>query len=87
MSIVHSHLQDKLLVNTIHNHSYAFDLRKLQHKTRIHGDDYNKFLKDYDMEPSDMIILAFVDVPFAIYPRSSNGLPKERVVQDSVEGM
>ena len=34
---------------------YRFDLEKGQHKTRLFGPDYNRFLADYDMKPYDKI--------------------------------
>ena len=58
---------------------YIFDLNKKTYKTRIYGDQYNKFLEDYNMKPYDKIKLEFGTNYIMMTPRANDGSRKERV--------
>ena len=57
--VINTSMGNYLPVKTAENEFYRFDLDKLEHNTRIHGDEYNEFLEDYNMERSDIVMLAF----------------------------
>ena len=58
---------------------YIFDLNKKTYKTRIYGDQYNKFLEDYNMKPYDKIKLEFGTNYIMMTPTANDGSRKERV--------
>lgn len=76
-----------MTVKTTDNEAYNFELRKLESKTRILGVQYNKFLEDYNMQPSDIIDLhwQFQKPYLLLHPRDKDGIPKQRIVQSIVD--
>ena len=60
---------------------YVFKLGKSKHKTRIFGEDYIKFLVDYNMKHGDQIRLDMDNEPPFLFmtPLDKKGFAKERI--------
>ena len=68
-----------LSVETKDKEKYIFYLMKKTYKTRVYGKEYNKFLKDFNMNPYDKVKLEFRNNYLRIDPKDNEGNPKERV--------
>ena len=68
-----------LPVETEDKERYIFNLNKKTYKTRVYGEEYNKFLVDFNMKPYDRVKLEFSVNYIRIKPKDNEGNPKGRV--------
>ncbi|KAM0863291.1 hypothetical protein ACQ4PT_044693 [Festuca glaucescens] len=63
---------------------YKFYIKKCDKKTKIYGDGYIKFIRDFEMNTGDSIVIDFAQAPelFNILPQCPDGIPKHRVQEE-----